>query len=343
MLARSMLARCVRARPIVQSVRAAVCAYARADLRAFSTPASLVKELRDKTGSPMMDCKRALEACNGDMTTAMDWLRKKGIASAAKKIGRRSADGLVAVKLQDDKKSGAVVELNSETDFVAKNPIFKKLVEDICLVRLKTKSDMDVEDFKKETVASGPKSTSAVSIDEAVKEMVATVGENCQLRRAQKLEVSEGCIVKYIHTPMGDDVGKLGVLVALESSLSAKDLESFGMELAMHIAAASPKFNTVEDIPQAAIEKESEIFRAQGAESGKPKDVVERMIAGRLKKWHEEVVLHEQDYLIVGQNEKKKKVKDVIESASKTLGKPIKVKGFLRIKCGDESPEKAAE
>mmetsp|Transcript_1377 Transcript_1377/g.3000 ORF Transcript_1377/g.3000 Transcript_1377/m.3000 type:complete len:343 (-) Transcript_1377:44-1072(-) len=341
MLARRMFAKCLRARPIVQSIRTVVDPFSRADWRAFSTPASLVKELRDKTGSPMMDCKRALEACDGDMTSAVDWLRKKGIASAAKKVGRRSADGLVAAKLHDDKKSGALVELNSETDFVAKNPIFKKLVEDICLVRLKTRLDMEIEDFKRETVESGPKSTSAVSIDEAVKEMVATVGENCQLRRARKLEVSEGCIVKYIHTPMGDDVGKLGVLVALESPLSANELEPFGLELAMHIAAASPKYNTVEDIPQDAVEKESNIFRAQGAESGKPKDVVERMIAGRLKKWHEEVVLHEQEYLIVGQNEKKKKVKDVVDSVSKNLGKPIKVKGFLRIKCGDESPEKS--
>jgi len=308
--------------------------------RSFSKPtisAQTVKKLRDQTGSPMMDCKRALEESNGDVSTALDFLRKKGMASAAKKESRRSADGLIAFHIAQDGKNATIIELNSETDFVAKNPTFQKLAGAIVTLRAQAPTNLDVESFKSDfQLASGPKSESAVSVGDAVKEMVATVGENCQLRRAAGIEVKEGIIAKYMHTPMGTDVGKLGVLVALETSCADKTkVGEVGVKLAMHIAAASPTFLTIQDVSKDAEEKEKSIFIGQAAESGKKAEHFEKIVTGRIRKWHQEVVLMEQEFLIAGEGDKKKTVAEYLEDAGKTLGGGITIGSFLRFKLGE--------
>ena len=299
--------------------------------------AQTVKELRDKTGSPMMDCKRALEESGGDQAAALDFLRKKGMATAAKKESRRSADGLVAVHVAEGGKRGSLIELNSETDFVAKNPVFQQLAVDIAALRVSAGAEIDVEKFKADfKLASGPKSSGAVAVGEAVKEMVATVGENCQLRKTGVVEVKEGIISKYIHTPMGTNVGKLGVLVAIEtSSTDAKQLAEIGTKLAMHVAASSPLFLTVADVSKDAEDKERAIFMAQAEESGKKPEHAEKMVTGRIRKWHQEIVLMEQEFLIGGDSEKKQSVGKFLEESGKVLGAPIAVTGFLRVKCGE--------
>jgi len=255
----------------------------------------------------MMDCKRALEESNGDVSAALDFLRKKGMASAAKKESRRSVDGLIAFHIAQDGKKATMIELNSETDFVAKNPIFQKLAGDIAALRALTPTVLDVETFKAEsTLASGPKSEGPVAVGDAVKEMVAPVGENCQLRRAGGIEVKQGVIAKYMHTPMGTDVGKLGVLVALETTCTDEEkIREIGTKLAMHIAAGAPSFLTIKDVSKDAEEKEKSIFVAQAAESGKKPEHVEKMVTGRIRKWHQEIVLMEQEFLIAGEGEKK--------------------------------------
>jgi elongation factor Ts len=306
----------------------------------MSTPkisAQAVKELRDRTGSPMMDCKRALEESGGDQSAALDFLRKKGMATAAKKESRRSADGLVAVHVTADGKRGALIELNSETDFVAKNPVFQRLALDIAALRVGAGAEVDVEKFKADfELASGPKSAGAVAVGEAVKEMVATVGENCQLRKAGVVEIKEGIISKYIHTPMGTDVGKLGVLVALEtSSTDAEKLADVGTKLAMHVAASSPLFLNVADVSKEAEEKEKSIFMAQAAESGKKPEHAAKMVTGRIRKWHQEVALMEQEFLISGDSDKKRSVGKFLEETGRELGAPIACSGFLRFKCGE--------
>mmetsp|Transcript_10835 Transcript_10835/g.21432 ORF Transcript_10835/g.21432 Transcript_10835/m.21432 type:complete len:352 (-) Transcript_10835:88-1143(-) len=308
--------------------------------------AAMVKVLREKTGSPMMDCKRALEDAAGDQEKALEWLRKKGIATAAKKESRRSADGLVCALIDASGTRGSVVEVNSETDFVARNPIFQSFVTDVCSLHLAQPSPtVSIADFKAMSLEKGPQTPGKISVEAAVKEMVATVGENCQMRSATGLKVDgPGGVFRYMHTPMGEGLGKVAVLVGLQSETTNKEaLAELGYSLAMHIAAGKPEYTRVEDIPEAAVEKEKRVYVQQAEESGKTREIAEKMTAGRIKKWHEEVVLLEQVYLLG--DDGKSKVSKVLDNAAKNLGAKVSLTGFVRVKCGEVAAveEKAAE
>jgi len=222
---------------------------------------------------------------------------------------------------------------------VARNPSFQELVRSICALHLTGDAGMQMEKFKGMELAKGPQTEGKISVEAAVKEMVATVGENCQMRSAKGIAVAgPGGVYKYLHTPMGDNVGKVGCMVGLEcDTKNTEELAKLGYSLAMHVAAGNPLYNNIADIPASDVEKEKNIFIQQAEESGKTREIAEKMTMGRIKKWHEEVVLHEQEYLI---GEGKKKVKDVLKEFEKTLGAPVKIAAFIRVKCVDPNHEK---
>ena len=284
--------------------------------------AAMVKELRETTGAGMLDCKKALTETAGDMEKAVDWLRKKGLASAAKKASRIAAEGLVAVAVDGNK--GAVVEVNSETDFVAKNEIFQEYVEDAAKVALM--SNGDVEAMK---AVVCPKAGKAFG--ERLTDMIAKIGENMNLRRAKVLEVKDGVVASYVHSAARSGLGKIGVLVALESTADKAKLQELGKHIAMHIAASNPLFHTIADVAPEALEREKAIFSEQAAASGKPANIIEKMVEGRIRKYYEEVVLEEQAYIM----DPDKKVKDVIANAEKELGAPVKLVGYVCFKLGE--------
>ena len=284
--------------------------------------AAMVKELRETTGAGMLDCKKALTETAGDMEKAVDWLRKKGLASAAKKASRIAAEGLVAVAVEGNK--GAVVEVNSETDFVAKNEIFQEYVEDAAKVALM--SNGDVEAMKAVTCPKAGK-----AFGERLTDMIAKIGENMNLRRAKVLEVKDGVVASYIHSAARPGLGKIGVLVALESTADKAKLQELGKHIAMHIAASNPLFHTIADVAPEALEREKAIFSEQAAASGKPANIIEKMVEGRIRKYYEEVVLEEQAYIM----DPDKKVKDIIAEAEKELGTPVKLAGYVCFKLGD--------
>ena len=284
--------------------------------------AAMVKELRETTGAGMLDCKKALTETAGDMEKAVDWLRKKGLASAAKKASRIAAEGLVAVAVEGNK--GAVVEVNSETDFVAKNEIFQEYVEDAAKVALM--SNGDVEAMKAVTCPKAGK-----AFGERLTDMIAKIGENMNLRRAKVLEVKDGVVASYIHSAARPGLGKIGVLVALESTADKAKLQELGKHIAMHIAASNPLFHTIADVAPEALEREKAIFSEQAAASGKPANIIEKMVEGRIRKYYEEVVLEEQAYIM----DPDKKVKDIIANAEKELGAPVKLAGYVCFKLGD--------
>ncbi len=284
--------------------------------------AAMVKELRESTSAGMLDCKKALVECNGNMDEAVDWLRKKGLASAAKKASRIAAEGLVSVYVEGNR--GAVVEVNSETDFVAKNEIFQEYVADAAIVALKSAGQVcDMKTF------NCPKC--GKTFEERLTDMIAKIGENMSLRRAEMLEVNEGVIASYIHNAAGTNIGKIGVLVALESKADKAKLEELGKHIAMHVAASAPLFLNVTTVDPAAVEHEKSIFAEQAKASGKPENIIEKMVEGRVRKYYEEVVLEEQAYIM----DPDKKVKDVIAEAAKELGAEIKLSGFVRYKLGE--------
>ena len=283
--------------------------------------AAMVKELRETTGAGMLDCKKALVEANGDMETAVDWLRKKGLASAAKKSSRIAAEGLVAVCVDGNK--GAAVEVNSETDFVAKNDIFQSYVEDAAKVALKVNGD--VEAMKNATDAGGK------TFGERLTDMVARIGENMNLRRAKVISVNNGLICSYVHNAARAGLGKIGVLVALESTADKAKLADLGKHIAMHIAAAQPIALNIANVDPAAVEHEKSIFAEQAAASGKPANIIEKMVEGRIRKFYEEVVLEEQNYIM----DPDKKVKDVIAEAAKDCGADIKMTDYVFYKLGD--------
>jgi len=287
---------------------------------------ALVKELREKTGAGMMDCKKALTENQGDLEASIDWLRTKGLAAAAKKSGRVAAEGLVAVVCKGS--HGAVVEVNAETDFVGRNENFQKFVRHVAELAITVKGD--IEALKKTAYGSGK------SVDEELIHLVATIGENMGLRRAAYLEVSQGVVVPYIHNATAPGLGRLGVLVALESAAPQEKLEALGKQIAMHVAAAHPIALTSKDVDAAEVERERAIFREQALASGKPAEFVDKMVDGRLRKFYEEVVLEEQVFVIDG----KTRVKDVVASQAKELNQPIKLVGFVRFSLG-EGIEKA--
>jgi elongation factor Ts len=284
--------------------------------------AALVKELRDKTGAGMMDCKRALGETGGDIETAVDWLRKKGLAAAAKKAGRVAADGLVGVATRN--LAGAVIEVNSETDFVARNELFQAFVR--AVAALAVAGDGDVETLKN---ASYP--GTGRSVAEELTELVGRIGENLVLRRAARLTVGAGVVASYMHNSLAPGLGKIGVLVALESEAGGEALATLGRQLAMHVAAANPLYLNTGSVPASALDRERAILREQAAGSGKSEAIVDRMVEGRLRKFYEETVLLEQIFVIDGES----RVAKVVEAAAKQAGKPIAVAGFVRFALGE--------
>jgi elongation factor Ts len=285
--------------------------------------AALVKELRDKTGAGMMDCKAALIENNGDMEAAVDWLRKKGLAKAAKKAGRIAAEGLIGVIT--DGARGAAVEVNSETDFVARNPQFQEMVREITKLAPGAAGDVD-----KLLAATYP--GKSVTVDAYVKEMIATIGENMGVRRTAMLAVKEGVVADYIHNKAGDGLGKMGILVAIESPGDKAKLTEFGRQVAMHIAASNPLAVTPEELDKAVIEKERQIYLEQAMASGKPKEIVEKMVEGRLRKeFFQQVVLMQQVFVLDG----KATVEQAVQAKSKEIGAPIKVTAFVRYALGE--------
>jgi len=283
--------------------------------------ATMVKDLREKTGAGMMDCKKALNEAAGDMEAAVDWLRKKGLSAAAKKAGRVAAEGLVAVAAKDNK--AAIVEVNAETDFVARNESFQNFVVQTAKIALA--SGADIEGLKKQAYEGQG------SVEETLTNLVATIGENMTLRRVAQLSVSQGIVASYIHNALAPNVGKIGVLVALESSADAGKLAELGKQIAMHVAAARPEALSIADVNAAAVERERAIFTDQAKASGKPDAIIAKMVDGRIRKYYEEVVLLEQVYVVDGES----KVSAVIEKASKTLGAPVKLAGFVRYQLGE--------
>ncbi|MFQ5984378.1 MAG: translation elongation factor Ts [Alphaproteobacteria bacterium] len=284
--------------------------------------ATLVKGLREKTGAGMMDCKNALVATNGDLEAAIDWLRKKGLAAAAKKVGRITAEGLVGIALEAGK--GAVVEVNCETDFVARDEAFQALVRDVG--RLALELGPDVETLKGARSGGGEE-----RLVERIAGLIAKIGENITLRRAAVLTVREGVVASYVHGALAPGLGRIGVLVALESSVPADKLEPLGHHLAMQVAAARPEAVSCDDLDLQALARERAVLREQARASGKPEAAVEKMVEGRLKKYYQQVVLLEQLYIVDGD----RKVAKVLEEAAKELGATVQVGGFMRFAVGE--------
>jgi elongation factor Ts len=284
--------------------------------------AALVKELREKTGAGMMDCKRALNETAGDLEGAVDWLRKKGLAAAAKKAGRVASEGLVGTAIRGP--VGAVVEVNAETDFVARNDAFQAFVRTVADLALD--SGDDVEKLK---AAAYP--GTGRSVGEELTHMIATIGENMALRRGRRLSVTSGAVVSYVHNALAPGLGKIGVLVALESTGSGERLNAFGRQLAMHVAAANPQYLDVASVDKGALDRERDVLREQARASGKPEAIIDKMVEGRLRKFYEDVVLLEQIYVIDGES----RVAKVVEAAAKDVGAPVRVTAFVRFALGE--------
>ena len=291
--------------------------------------ASLVKELRDTSGAGMMDCKNALKETDGDMEAAIDWLRNKGLAKAAKKAGRVAAEGLVAVAVADGK--GVAIELNSETDFVARNENFQALATKIAEIALESGGD-----FEATSNADFP--GAGESVKDHVSTQVGTIGENLNLRRTEGLSVSSGSVSAYVHNQIAPSLGKIGVLVALESDGDTDKLSALGKQIAMHIAATNPLALDTDSLDPAVVEKEKNFLIEQARESGRPENIIEKMIEGRMRKYYEEVVLLKQTFVIDGENT----VEKAIKLAEGDVGAPIKMTGFARVQLG-EGIEKAED
>ncbi len=283
--------------------------------------AALVKELREKTGAGMMDCKKALTEIGGDMEAAIDWLRKNGLAAAAKKAGRVAAEGLVGVVTEGTR--GALVEVNSETDFVARNEAFQGFVSQVAELALDAGGDLEA--LGAATYPGGG------TVGEALTGMIGTIGENMSLRRTAALQVSQGVVAAYVHNQAAPGLGKIGVLVALESAGDADKLAAFGRQLAMHVAAAAPQAVSAEDVDATALERERGILAEQARASGKPVDIVEKMVQGRLRKYYEEIRLLDQTFVI----DSEPKVRQAVEAAGKDAGAPVTVAGFHRFQLGE--------
>ena len=291
--------------------------------------ASLVKELREKTGAGMMDCKKALGETAGDVEKAVDWLRTKGLSAASKKAGRIAAEGLVGVASSGTR--GAVVEVNAETDFVGRNDQFQKFVAAATKLALENGGDLA-------KVAAAPFPGTGRDVQGELTNLIATIGENMSLRRAASLSVSDGVVVAYTHNAVAPDLGKIGVLVALESTGDKAALGGLAKQLAMHVAATNPQSLTVAELDQAAIERERAVLAEKAGQQGKTPEIVAKMVEGGLRKFHQEVVLLEQAFVMDG----KTKVSKVVEDAAKTAGAPVRLAGFLRFALG-EGIEKKSE
>ena len=284
--------------------------------------ASTIKELREKSGAGMMDCKKALTETDGNMEEAIDWLRKQGLSAVAKKSGRVAAEGLIGVTINNN--SGAIVEVNSETDFVARNELFQNFVKTCSSLVLSSKNDIEV-------LQNLPFPNSDRTVNQELANNIATIGENMNIRRVEFLEVSEGILVSYVHNNVADGLGRLGVLVALESKAENNDLLETGKQVAMHIAATSPKSLNIEDLDPQIVEREREVLIDQAMASGKPKEIAEKMVQGRMNKFYQEVVLNEQVSVVDGET----KIKDLIKKLSSDINHDVKIKGFKILKLGD--------
>ncbi len=291
--------------------------------------AASVKELRERTGAGMMDCKKALSETNGDMEAGIDWLRAKGLSAAAKKAGRTASEGLVGVAVEGHR--GALVEVNSETDFVAKNEQFQGFVRDVAQIALNTGAD--VEALKLAAFPGGG------TVEEKLTENIATIGENQSLRRAEILEVGEGAVVSYVHNAAAPGMGKIGVLVALESSASAETLQPLGKQIAMHIAAANPLALDAAGLDAELMEREKAIATDKANESGKPAEIVAKMVEGTLNKFRKENALLSQLFVIDG----KTPVADVVAAAGKDAGAEIVLAGFKRFQLGEGIEKKESD
>jgi elongation factor Ts len=282
--------------------------------------AALVKDLREKTGAGMMDCKNALNETSGDIEAAVDWLRKKGLSKAAKKSGRVAAEGLVALAVNGTK--GVVVEVNSETDFVARNEDFQNLSRNIAAVALNTGAD-DAEALKNTTYPTGG------TIAEAITNGIATIGENLTLRRVAGVKVSQGVVAQYIHNSVGEGLGKIGVLVALETTGSADALGDLGRKIAQHVAASSPLALDASGLDAAIVEREKKVLAEKNA--GKPAHVLEKIVESGLKTYYKEVTLLDQAFI----HEPSKTVGQIVKEAEKTVGAPVALTGFVRYALGE--------
>ena len=283
--------------------------------------AALVKELREQTGAGMMDCKKALGENDGDLEAAIDWLRKEGLSAAAKKAGRIAAEGLIAVATGGTR--GAVVEVNAETDFVARNEQFQEFVGGVAKIALEGAGDL-------ESLTSTAR-PGGDTVAETLTNLIATIGENMNIRRIETLEVGSGVVVSYMHNALAAGLGKIGVLVALESTGDAGKLEAFGKQLAMHVAATDPQALTREDVTAEDLEREKTVLAEQARASGKPEEIIEKMVEGRMRKYYEEVCLMEQTFVIDNET----KVSKAVEAAGQDAGGGIKVTGFKRFALGE--------
>jgi elongation factor Ts len=283
--------------------------------------AATVKELRERTGAGMMDCKKALAENNGEMEAAVDWLRAKGLAAAAKKAGRTAAEGLVGVAVEGTR--GAVVEVNSETDFVAKNEQFQQFVANVAKLALESGGDVST------LLASGY--PGGGTVEEVLTNNIATIGENQSVRRSAVLQVSQGAVVSYVHNAVAPGLGKIGVLVALESGAPADTLQALGKQVAMHIAAANPLALNGNDLDADLIERERSIAIEKAKESGKPQNIAEKMVEGSLAKFRKENALLSQLFVIDG----KTPVSEVLSSAGKDAGADIAISAFVRFQLGE--------
>jgi elongation factor Ts len=290
--------------------------------------AALVKELREVSGAGMMDCKKALSENAGNLEEAVDWLRKKGLAAAAKKAGRVAAEGLVAVVSGD--KKGVLLEVNSETDFVARNDQFQGFVSAAAQQALNAG---DVEALKNAKLSDGQ------TVAEKLTHLVATIGENMNLRRMATVSVTDGVVATYMHNATVPNMGKIGVLVGLESTGDKAKLAALGKQIAMHVAAANPSSLDIKSVSQAELDRERAVLSEQARASGKPEEIIAKMVEGRLRKYYEDVVLLEQLYVIDGES----RVKQVVEKAAKEIGAPVTITGFARMALGEGIAKEQAD
>ncbi len=284
--------------------------------------AAMVKELRTKTGAGMMDCKMALIECDGSVEVAVAWLRKKGLAAAAKKAGRVAAEGLIATAHVGGR--GVVVELNAETDFVARNDQFQDLARTIAGIAQEVGADLD-------TLNAAAYPGTGRTVAEELTNAIATVGENMNLRRAAEVSASPGVVASYMHNAVAPGLGKIGVVVALQSDGDSDKLAAFGKQIAMHVAASNPSSVSVEELDANAVDRERAILSDQARASGKPENIIEKMVEGRLRKYYQEVVLLEQTFVIDSENT----VRKALEIAAKDIGGAVEIVGFERFALGE--------
>ena len=289
--------------------------------------ATMVKELRDQTGAGMMDCKAALSETGGNLEAAVDWLRKKGLSKAAKKAGRVAAEGLVGVAVGATK--GILVEVNSETDFVARNDLFQGLVKMVADAALDAGANVD------EILAA---KAGGISIDEAIADTIAKIGENMSLRRAAELAVGKGAIGSYVHNAVSDGLGRIGVLVALESTGKSDELKAFGRMVAMHVASANPQAVDPSGLDAATVEREKAVLSEKAKAQGKPANVIDKIVESGLKTFYKEVCLLDQGFIF----DDKKSVAQAVKEAEAKAGAPIKVAGFVRFALGEGIERTAA-